>query len=368
MLATTIGAIMLPKNIPLVQEEFQEFTPARKVFINAFSGFNLKFLANPKQKLLGLQNGRAKPVKEQTTGICDTAPNTAKFSIPANIEQDASYTRWGTNWRACDLQPLVDAQIIPPTTINEFNRGILDSYAAMYFYERGADQLSEQGWQKMQNYAFGHQSTTDADLVNIARMPGTEPVNLQVMRGYIPQIALKMYDAGRTINTNFSASPLGANDTRDEMNAMIVRQGIRETVVTAMNSGYAFHMTHACAQNYGDTLLSLGLNTTLLQAQTIDGSVYRVDAFRNIVIIVHPEWDEVLIAEGKEPNLILLAPMQSVTLFAPDPRLAPEGLFPYVLTQEFAGNSILDKKFEQLYEWWGGALVGGLAEEYELSF
>jgi hypothetical protein len=336
-----------------------------KIFLNAFAGFNLKFLKNKRQKLKGLQNQKVETVKERNTTICDKSTNTALFPVPSLIEKDASYSYWDTAIKACDLEPLVAVGLAEETTISEFNKMMLDPYAAQYIFTNNMRTHNEQAWEKMKDYAFGHLALSSPEFA-IARMPGTSRV--QTMNGYIGQIALIITDGGRTVNTNFSQNPLTTDTVLDEMKAMLARQGTRESAIAFPNSGYAYHMTHAAAQNYGDSLLALGVGTNLLQAQTIDGSTYRVDAYRQIPIIVHPEWDEVLIAEGKEPAMILLAPMQNVTLYAPDPSLAPAGLFPYVLTQEFNGTTIRDKKLEQLYEWFGGALVGGLADEFELSY
>ena len=362
--AVSVGYVELPSNVPLIQETVSVFFPRKKKFLQMFAGTTVMFLGAPEDKMRFMNHTRPATKLETNMAFCDT-PTTRKFGVPEFDEREASYHREGTFVDACSLQPLVTNKFIPATTMAAFNAGEIDPYAAMYIMEQSALLIGEKGWEKARDYYLGHLTTFAAALA-ISGIPGISRVG--TMQGIIGQVAVLLNGAGRAINTAFGGAPLGTDAVINEMDAMIARQGIAGIETADPGTPYFFHITKAAADNFAVSILKKGINTTLFQQQTLDGSTYRVDSYRNIKIIVHPEWDEVLTAESRQPNMILLANSNQIGTYAPDPRIAPAGFFPYVYQQGFINKAnSLEKMIAQEYEFFGGAVVGGEATGFELS-
>lgn len=365
-LALSIGTVDIPTNVPLVQEELVSFMPAQKRFLNGFSGLTVSFLGNRTKKMKGQNTARPTIQIDKNMAFCDTPQATSKYGIPEFFDVPAFYNRNPVIIDACSIEPLVDAELATAKSWADWNNGIIDPYVAMHLMQQTALLIGEKGWSKMQDYYLGHLSAADAAF-SITNMPGASRIG--TMSGIIGQVAVKMAAAGRTINNTFGQTALTTDSVIDEMEAQLAKQGIGLSAATGAGTPFYWHMTFAASQNYGQSLLRLGNNTNLLQEQTISGATYAVDSYRGIPIIVHPEWDEVLIADGLEPNMILLANKNQIKVYAPNPAIAPAGVFPFVISQDFVPKSgTLDKDLIQEFEWWGGAIVGGEATGFELSF
>lgn len=365
---TGVGYTGLPSNVPLIIPELMAFMPRKKQFLQAFAGTTVQFLNAPEQKMKFMNIVAPKAVVGKNSAICDE-PKRVVFEPPLVDETDPFYDSYDGTLDLCSIQPLVKMGITPASTRAMFDRGQLDPAVVDHLMKHTALWVGVNGWEWAKSYWLGHEYSASPSL-SVTNIPGGVK-RVGTMNGILGQIGVLMTAAGRAINTGFSSAPLIDDSVIDEMEAQLTKQGILDpTAYDNGNNPYCFHMTYACGQNWGKSMLKLTEGTVLNQAQTLSGETYRFDNYRGIKVIIHPEWDEALQEEsGRLPNLLVLANSNQIATYAPNPVIAPAGLFPFTYQQRFVDKpGSVNKILAFQFEIFGGAMVGGDATGFEASW
>jgi hypothetical protein len=327
MISVSQGGFEQALIIPAVRPAITNFINPKYGLENALAGFAKGALVDAYMPVEVITQGLHVPT---ITGASTDCGDPVVVSAPPIRHKQVRPTKKDRKIKTqrCDFITANGLQIAPFPTRAQFPEKL--DYRFSQLMMQGINEvINKEGEDLIRDIFFGHQN---ADTLAFTNMPGQNRPN--TVEGVIPSIARVMIAGGRgaAITNNFGATPLGTDDTLDQIKLMIARQA--PNVDLAIKSETIIHMTAACHINLSESLLEAGNGTQLRQMQLIDGKLYLNGQISGYEIMIHAEWDRQLISENRNPNLILFAPQSQVIICLPDPakHQISAQTYPYILS------------------------------------